>query len=263
MSGFDKLKKIIPGLSMPELTTEHLHKAGAFGVVAVPRKPKVGERWEKGSFPLPTVVEVVAVEGDSVTVKHGSKRPVTLQLAEFLGQGFARYEGFLALPQDEPSEPAVPQMPKLGEPGSLKPVDERISDAFERLFALAKEDEDLDLVAVVGVIRALWMADAMIEGWRALAALGMHESGAGHLPVLREAKEARVPVEIGRWVPVDEKLPGEGWRVEVKFSKDGGAHSAVFRAGVFRSRGAEEQLARVAFWRGVRYAQKEGAGDAE
>lgn len=91
MNPLDKLR----GVDVPTLTTEQLHKAGAFGV-AVPGPPP--------SF-----------------------------------RGEAR-----------------------------KPVDERISDAFERLLEIAKEDDDLDLVAVVGVIRALWMADAMIVGWRAL-----------------------------------------------------------------------------------------------
>ena len=61
-----------------------------------------------------------------------------------------------------------------------KPIDERISDAFERLLALAKEDEDLDLVAVVGVIRALWMSDAVPLAGQARAGGREIVEGEGH-----------------------------------------------------------------------------------
>lgn len=51
-----------------------------------------GQVWEKKSFPLPTVVTIVAVEageGDKLKVKHGRKTHV-VERRVFLGQGFRR-----------------------------------------------------------------------------------------------------------------------------------------------------------------------------
>jgi len=43
----------------------------------------------------------------------------------------------------------------------LKPVDERISDALDRLLVLAKEADDGNLVAVVRITRAFWATNAL------------------------------------------------------------------------------------------------------
>lgn len=55
------------------------------------REPKsiaAGEAFWKPSLPLPTFVSVVAVDGEQVTVKHGRRKPATLALSLFFGQGF-------------------------------------------------------------------------------------------------------------------------------------------------------------------------------
>ena len=52
--------------------------------------PQVGEVWEKRSFPLPTVVDVVGRHGDgTLTVKYGRRR-ITLSIERFIEQGFER-----------------------------------------------------------------------------------------------------------------------------------------------------------------------------
>lgn len=164
MKPIDKLK----GADVPVITTEQLHKAGAFGV-AVPPVPKAGEVWFKPSFPLPTVVSIISVQDGSIRVRDRG-RVFVVATDLFLSQGFRR-EG-APLSQNEALA--------LSE-ASRKPVDERIDDAFDRLVTLANEDKDFDLVAVVGVIRALWMDDAVPLAWRALAGIREPtEEGADH-----------------------------------------------------------------------------------
>lgn len=185
MKTIDKLR----GKPVPELTTEALQQAGAFGVV--------------------------------VPSKLGSE---------------ARMEAFRS--------------------EARKPIDERIADTFARLVLLAKEDGDEPLAKCVGILSALWMIDLVPQALEVLEPFGpgagdvlavalqaaeeppgstgsvtITEDGAcllcgerePHRHSLEELKAhnaAREAVEkearAGRWVPISEKLPGDGWRVEVK-----------------------------------------------
>lgn len=52
------------------------------------RLPVAGETRIKPSYPLPTTISILKVEGDSVTVKWGSREPGVLTMAMFLSQGF-------------------------------------------------------------------------------------------------------------------------------------------------------------------------------
>src|SRR5262245_22946635 len=53
--------------------------------------PELGEVWIKPSCPLPTLAEVLEVSGNTITVKYG-RRPYSLSVDLFIGQGFKRHE---------------------------------------------------------------------------------------------------------------------------------------------------------------------------
>lgn len=56
------------------------------------KTPVPGEVWVRPSFPVPTVVSVLAVGGEMVTVRYGRSKPVEVPCSVFLEQGFRKKE---------------------------------------------------------------------------------------------------------------------------------------------------------------------------